>query len=248
MGKRFSSDIQVEILTIREVRLPDDGSNLWAWQMLGPHADSRGMIHQQFAERLRNASAEEAAEIISTLLKKNRLAILWATLLRVAAERPDIYADRLWNLATNEKVLLSHPLRTDAINAVAAFYPSRSQEERRALERAAFKFGAEDQFHQMEHEQWLARLFQAIGADKLETEEARSFLETDEGSIPVPNEHSAPMVTVSEFTQRQQLHRAGVDFEVPENDKLQSKSEDVKKQVGLLHGAGSKIEDMQLAL
>jgi hypothetical protein len=162
-----------------EIRLLEDGSQYAAWSFREPHADGAGMILQRFEGRLREADAEEADKIIAVLFAKNERGILWASLLMVAAERPGIYADRLWELATNEKMQLSQSVRTDAIAAVAAFYPYRTVDERGTFELAVFHYGADDALHKIEHERWLAGLFQAIGADQLVTEEARYFLSSE---------------------------------------------------------------------
>jgi len=232
----------------QEIRLLEDGSEYAAWSLREPHADGAGMILQRFEARLREASTNEADKIIAVLFAKNQGGILWSALLMVAAERPEIYASRLWELASNEKMLLSRSVRTDATAAVAAFYPYRAVEERSSFELSAFHYGASDAFHQMEHERWLARLFQAIGLDQLVTDEARAFLATEQGSQPVSNEHWAPVVTVSAVTQRRVLQESGVDFGETLNDGLQIKSEQVKERVGLLHGGNSRIEDVGLAL
>jgi hypothetical protein len=246
--RRPQTEEQAVTVDGREIRLLEDGSEIWAWHLRGAQPDSTGMILQQFTGKLREATSEEAELIVSILFGKNRLSILFATLLMVAAERPEIYADLLWSFATNEKVLLSRALRTDAIAAIAAFYPSRTPEGRRALELAAFHYGADDQFHKMEHERWLATLFQAIGSDELVTDEARSFLLTEEGSKPRANEHFAPAARVVEVTQRQMLEEFGIDFDEPGNDALQRKSESVKIALGIHQGGASKIEDVPLAL
>lgn len=231
----------------QEIRLLEDGSEYAAWSYRRPHANDVGLILQRFEGELREADIDKAEGIIAVLFEKNQMGVLWATLLKVAAERPAVFADRLWQLASNENMLLSRSVRTDAIAAVAAFYAYRTVDERRVFELSVFRFGADGTLHKLEHDRWLARLFQTIGRDQLVTDEAHAFLATAQGSQPVSNEHWEPKVTITAVTQRHVLEEGGVDFEEPLNDELQTKSEQVKERIGLLNGGNSEIEDVGAA-
>lgn len=250
MRRRKAPQTKEKIITVgdQNIRLFEDGSEYLGWSLRTAHADSTGMVFQRFSAKLRTASEEEADVVISTLFAKNRKAVLFGALLQVAAERPEVFAKKLWGFASAEPVLLSGALRTDAIAAVAAFYSQQPEDAKRSFELAAFDFGTDDEFHQMERSTWLARLFQAIGQDQLVTEEARSFLLSDEGSRPVSNEPYFPTATVSAVTQRQLLQEAGVSFEEADNDVLQTLTEQVKKDLGMFQAGASAIENVPLAL
>jgi hypothetical protein len=232
----------------KQLALREDGSAIWAWDRNSTHPESMDIIVQQFVGYLRNAGPAEIDPVLNKLFEKNRLGLLWARLLMVGAERPEVFANRLWGLATNEQVLLSASVSHDAIAAVVAFYSSRSMEARRAFELAAFGYGADDQVHQSVRQHWLAILFQAIGADQLVTEQARSFLATEEGSKPSPNTRFEIFGGATDLTQRQILMDAGVDVDEPTNDQLLSMAEDVKVKAGLVHGGNSSIENIPEAL
>lgn len=232
----------------KQLAFREDGSAIWAWDRNSTHPESMDMIVQQFVGYLRKADAAELGPVLDKLFEKNRLGLLWARLLMVGAERPEVFANSLWALATNEQVLLSESVSHDAIDAVASFYPSRSMEERRVFELAAFRFGADDVVHQSVGQQWLATLFQAIGADQLATEEARAFLTTEEGSKPSPNTRFEIFGGAMEVTQRQILKNAGVDVDEPTNDQLLSLAEDVKAKACLIHGGNSPIGNIPEAL
>jgi hypothetical protein len=206
------------VLDDKQLTLREDGSSVWAWDRNSAHPDGFGMILGRFVAYLREASAIDLAPVVDTLFEKNRVALLWARLLMVGAERPDVLADKLWGLATNERIMLSSSVGHDAIEAVAAFYPSRSPEERRTFELAAFEFGADDPIHKSIHEEWLAILFQAIGLEQLATEEAREFLSSEKGSKPSPNARFEITSSMMEMTQRQILSEAGVLVDEPAND------------------------------
>jgi hypothetical protein len=228
----------------KQLLLREDGSAIWAWDRHSTHPQSLEMILGQFVEYLRNASGTEAAPVLAKLFEKNRVALLWTRLLMVGAERPEEFVDALWGLATSERMMLSPNVGNDAIDAVAAFYSLRSIEERSAFELAAFGFGANDAVHHSDRKHWLATLFQAIGVERLVTEEARAFLGTEEGSEPSPNARFEFVSSTTEVTQRQILREAGVDLDVHANDNLLSLAEEVKKKVGLDHGGNTSIENI----
>jgi hypothetical protein len=125
-------------------RVIEDGSRYWAWDIETGNPDSLQMIVQRFLATLRDCDAGRAGKIVSVLIEKNRSAILWARLLMVAAERPDIYAPLLWELATHEEILLCPDTAKDAIDAIAAFYPTRTEQDRRTFEEKVFKYGEGD--------------------------------------------------------------------------------------------------------
>ena len=126
------------------VQLVEDGSRYWAWEIETGHPDSLQMIVQRFLAALRECNAGQASEIVAVLIAKNRYAILWARLLMVAAERPDIYAPLLWELATHEEILLCPDTAKDAIDAIAAFYPTRTEQDRKTFEENVFQYGEGD--------------------------------------------------------------------------------------------------------
>jgi hypothetical protein len=125
-------------------RVIEDGSRYWAWETETSHPDSLQMIVQRFLATLRECDAAQAGEIVSGFIARNRSAILWARLLMVSAERPTIYAPLLWELATHEEILLCPDTAKDAIDAIAAFYPTRTEQDRRTFEEKVFKYGEGD--------------------------------------------------------------------------------------------------------
>ena len=125
-------------------RVIEDGSRYWAWEIETGQPDSFQMIVQRFLATLRECDAVQAGVIVSVVIAKNRCAILWARLLMVAAERPDVYAPLLWELATREEILLCPDAAKDAIDAIAAFYPTRTEQDRKTFEEAVLKYGEGD--------------------------------------------------------------------------------------------------------
>ena len=231
------------------VQLIEDGSRYWAWEINTTHPDSTQMILQQHIANLRNADAQNAETIVSVLFARNRLALLWARLLMVGAERPEIYAPLLWELATNEQVLLYPDTAKDAIDAISAFYPLRTVEERRGFEEKVFAYGVDDPVYQSVRDESLHVLFQTVGAQNLVTEQAQAL------SIPTP--HSAPAVNARPFSieggampfgMREQLLYQGVDLEAPAHSELLALLEEINAKQRFSNLPRPRIEDIPAAV
>jgi hypothetical protein len=122
------------------VTLVEDYCRYWAWDVMGSHPDNLQTIAQAFITWLRNAPEANVLAVLDVLVARNRLAMLWARVLMVASERPALFAPRLWDFATNEHVLLCSDTKKDAIDAVAAFYPIRSDDDRKQFEESVELF------------------------------------------------------------------------------------------------------------
>lgn len=210
------------------VKLIDDGSRYWGWEIDLVHPDSTGMILLQHMENLKNADEVQAKIILSVLLAKNRTAFLWAKLFEAGAEEPEVYGSLLWELATREEMLLCTGTMQHAIDAIAAFYPLRSQEERKAFEEKVFAYGVDDLVYQTVRTETLDILFQTIGEQNLVTEQARSL------SVPRPGEPPAvngPAFSIEggavPYELRDRLLDEGVDLEAPAHSALMALIEEI---------------------
>jgi hypothetical protein len=231
------------------IRLIEDGSRYWAWETDTTHPDSTGMIFQQHIASLQQADKEEAEKIVSVLLAKNRLALLWARLLMVAAQRPEIYSELLWDLATNEQILLCSDTRKDAVDAIAAFYPLRTAAERQAFEEVALVQGEADPVYQSVRQRSLETLLQTIGEQNLVTEQARLL------SLPAPDMPAAVNARpfsitggVMPFGLREQLLGSGVDLDTPEHSELFALTQQVNQSLGLSGVPKQAIENVSDAV
>ena len=231
------------------VHFIEDASRYWGWEINTTHPDSTQMILQQHIANLQSASEEEAGTIVSVLFEKNRLAVLWARLLMVGAERPGVYAGLLWELATNEQILLCSDTTKDAIDAIAAFYPLRTIEERQTFEEKVFAYGAEDPVYQSIRQERLEVLFQTIGEQNLVTEQARAL------SIPKPD--TTPAVNARPFSIeggavpfgiREQLLGQGVDLEASTHSEFFALIEQINAKLGLSQIPRPRITDLPAAV
>ncbi|WP_165420474.1 hypothetical protein [Edaphobacter modestus] len=230
------------------IQFAEDGSFGWVWEIDTTHPESTGMIFQQHIAKLRQADKEEAEKIVSVLFEKNRLAILWARLLMVATERPEVYSELLWDLATNEQILLSLDTRKDAIDAIAAFYPLRTVAEKQTFEENALLHGSADSGYQSVRRRSLETLFQTIGEQNLVTEQAREF------AVPAPNVPLAVNARpfsisggVMPYGLSERLLDSGVDLEAPQHSGLFALAQQVNESLELSTGLGQGIKDVSHA-
>lgn len=208
-------------------RIIEDGSRYWSFEFNYGNTDT-GMILLQHMENLRNANEDQAKLILSVLLSTNRAALLWAKLLRAGAERPELYGALLWELATHENILTTTSTMQDAIDAIKAFYPSRTEDERRAFEEKVFAYGEDEPSYKAFRKQNLDILFQTIGRDLLVTEKAQLL------SVPEPGELAAVNGPAFEITGgvmpyelRERLEDDGVNLQTPVNSKLMALIEEI---------------------
>jgi hypothetical protein len=231
------------------MQLIEDGSRYWGWEIDRTHPDSTGMIFLQHMANIENADEDQAKVIVSVLLAKNRVAFLWAQLLMAGAQRPEVYASLLWELATNEQILLCPDTTKAAIDAIAAFYPSRTEEERKAFEEKVFAYGEDDLLYQAVHKEILDILFQTIGEQNLITEKARSL------SVPAPGEPAAvnqPAFSMTggavPYELRDRLIDHGVDLEAPAHSGLMALIDEISAKTRFNDRPRPEIKDIPAAV
>jgi hypothetical protein len=222
----------------REVRVVEDLSHIWAWDVEDAHPDTAMSLVQIFVGWLRSAPSEEARAVVELFLAENRFALLWTRLFMVGAERAEVFGDLLWELATKEQVLLSSDLRKDAVDLIAAFYPTRSEAERKSFEdaisQADFSVFAQPE---RARQQILALLFQAIGEEHLATANAHTELDSGVGDAPVTNSRpfqieGGPVAMEENWWLREQ----GIDIEEPANASILAHAKSLKDALGLRTG------------
>jgi hypothetical protein len=235
----------------RDVRVVEDLSYVWAWEVEDAHPDNAMSLVQVFVAWLRSASSDTARAVVELFLTENHFALLWTRLFMVGAQRPEIFGDLLWELATKEQVLLSSDLRKDAVDLIAAVYPSRSEAERESFEEAI----AQADFSVFKHperarQQILALLFHSIGDEHLATATAHAELDSVVGDAPVPNSRpfqieGGPVAMEENWWLREQ----GIDIEEPTNASILALAKSLKDALGLRTGqALPAVSDIPAAL
>jgi len=221
-----------------DVRVVEDLSHVWAWEVEDAHPDTAMSLVQILVGWLRSASPEQVRAVVELFLAENRFALLWTRLFMVGAERPEVFGDLLWELATKEQVLLSRDLRKDAVDLIAAVYPSRTDTERKTFEDLILQTDF-SMFVQPERarQHVLVLLFQAIGKDHLVTAAARGELDSAVDDAAVANSRpfqieSGPVAMEENWWLREQ----GIEIEEPANAGILAHAKSFKDALGLRTG------------
>lgn len=231
------------------VQLIEDGSRYWAWEIETGQPDSFQMIVQRLIGALLEADAEQAKDIVAVLMAKNRSAILWARLLMAAAQKPDIYSPILWDLATDEEILLCADTAKDAIDAIATFYPLRPEQERRSFEENVFNYGEGNPVYQSVRQASLEILFQRIGEQNLVTHQARALATPKEGEPPAVNHRPLSIQGgVVEYGFLERIQDNGVDIETPANSTLLSLINEINAKARFGNLPRPHVEDFPAAI
>lgn len=231
--------------------LQEDASHVWAWDPDSNHPDDAEHLLNAFILHLREAPDAEAVRVAGRIMGRNRLALVWARLLMVAAARSGVLTDLLWPVATQEAFLLCQDTRKDAIDFIVAAYPARSPEERSAFERTAqhldWSFFRDPA---LARQHVLSLLFGSIGADHLASDSARQFVEAQApGGVP-SNERPFTITSNSGAPEKWWwLRSAGVDLQDPLNTTLLEHAERVEAALGLRgEETQTQIDDMRAAI
>jgi soluble lytic murein transglycosylase len=231
------------------VRLIEDGSRYWAWEIETGQPDSFQMIVQRLIGKLHESDMDQAKEMVAVFMATNRSAILWGRLLMVAAQKPDIYAPLLWDLATHEEILLCADTAKDAIDAIAAFYLLRTDQERSSFEKNVFSYGEGDPVYQSVRQASLETLFQTIREQNLVTDQARALAVPEEGEAPALNHRPLSFQGGAvEYPFLERLQDNGVDVEAPANSTLLSLIAEFNTKTGPGNLPRPQIEDLPTAL
>lgn len=232
------------------VTLQEDYSYIWASDPDEPHARDGERLLQMFVDFLRRAAPEQTRQCVEQLIPANSLAVVWARLFMVGAVRPEVLGDILWPLATHQAFILASDTRKDALDLIAAAYPTRPAEERRTFESSAFRLDwTVFRDPAAARQDILLRLFGAIGASHLESDEARASLESHAAEFPPRNERPVRFTTTSGEPERWYwLRSAGVDVENPSISALLEHSEQLETALALRGQQAPEIDDPAAAI
>lgn len=173
----------------RTVRMHEDYSHIWAHNPNDTYEQDGAVLVPSFVSRLREASEAEAVTLAEALIGRGTLAIYWARLFLVGAERVDALTRFLWPFASSEAFIVSPDTRKDAIDLIVAGLAQRPESERQALEQSVFNFdfSAYTQSDKAKNS-LLRRLFGAIGKEQLITANAKQILDSVTENEVVSNE------------------------------------------------------------
>jgi hypothetical protein len=226
----------------RMARLAADMSYVWANDPDRPYTQDGEALVAKFTTTLVALPEDAALSIAEQLVSTAASAIVWSRLFFAAVRRSDGLVDFLWPFAASEPWLVLPDTRKDAIDVVAAAYPRRSTAEKEALERSALAFHmARFAEPPAAKKALLDRLFSAIGAEQLVTEEARAHLTTIPAKYNQSNERlfrlSTSVAPVGKFDWISDL-----DQSLPSNAAMMTAIEAASAYFGLEPGQSAKPE------
>ncbi len=156
----------------KDLQVVDDLLSLQDWREESGHEE--GPL-STFATFLQTCSLEAFREALAAAMALPTNASVWARLLGVAADRPDVADDLLWPLAADPHFAALQGLSRDAVIFLAAAYQRQPVERRSAFEVAAL---APDLFAGEREPRWwgsvLKRFLSVVAADLIVTPEMRA--------------------------------------------------------------------------
>lgn len=219
----------------RTCSLHEDWSYIWASNPDERRGDNAVEIAMQFSEWLRSASPGEVIVATKMIIAENEMALVWARLFMVAAERTDVMGSLLWPIATSYPFLWASDTRKDGIDFIAAMYPTLPLAERTAFEKEVLRYEFADANQpEKAREYVLKRLFVTIGADRLITEEAKAFAIITDQVHAHDYRNDRPVsfeVTSRETDEFWWLKERAVDTDAPVNAELLARAKLFKDEL-----------------
>ena len=216
----------------RTCSLHEDRSYIWASKPDDRHGDNAIEIAQHFSKWLRSATPDEAMASAQTIISENEMALVWARLFMVAAERSDILGPLLWPIATSYPFLWASDTRKDGIDFIAATYPNLTVAVRIDFEERVLAYQFADATDPAKARGYvLKRLFATIGSDRLLKEEARAFATITDQARSHDYQNDRPVsfeITSHAADEYWWLRDEKVDTDAPENADLLARAKSFK--------------------
>ncbi|WP_225410018.1 hypothetical protein [Stigmatella hybrida] len=156
----------------KDLQVIDDNLSLHDWREADTHEEEPLIAFVTF---LRTCPREAFREAVAAALALPTNASVWARLLRMAAQRPEVADDMLWPLAVHPHFTALQGLSRDAVIFLAAAYPRQPPECRSAFEVEAL---APDLFPSEQEANWWAsvlnRFLSIAPGDQIVTREMRA--------------------------------------------------------------------------
>lgn len=203
-----------------------DGSYIWDE---GAYADEPiKMADSLFEFVVQSASSQDNLPLLDSILDILRdevwMAFFWRRLLRVAAEVPEVFAPRLFELCVARPVQTHSETVWDLGNFLGGATRYFEEDQRASLETGLMDLPklAEDEEHSEYLEHYRNRLLARIPAELLSTEEARRLRQEAEQD-PEARENRPPVTfdfQTESYSEERHLRQRGVDTLRPENRAL----------------------------
>ena len=233
------------------VRLQEDQSYMWAWDIDEEHGDSAHGLIKAFVKHLEEVETDVARTMVQEIIERNELGVIWARTLMAVSKRAETVGDLLWPIAIQEPFLISLDTQKDAIDFIAARYPFEDTTSRAAFEITAMglRFEWAEQ-PENARQRFMLTLFSCVGEQNLATIEARALLPKEGAAAPFTPHNKRPFhITTRSGSPAKWwwLEREGVDLEAPDVVRILTETEEIKKTLGL-ENSEDKIADITKAI
>ena len=218
------------------VRLQEDQSYIWAWDINEERGDSEHGLIKAFVRHLEEVETDVARTMVQEIIERNELGVIWARTLMATSKRAKTVGDVLWPIAIQEPFLISLDTQKDAVDFIAARYPFEDTTSRAAFELTAMGF----RFEQAKRpekalQKFLMMLFSCVGEQNLATIEARALLQKEEAALPSTPHNARPFSIITSSGSPEKwwwLKREDVDLEAPDVVHILTETEEIKKTLG----------------
>lgn len=217
----------------RPVQICDDWLSLQDWRTRDSHTED---VLIAFVEALRAAPPAAFRTIVEAVSRIPANASVWARILGVAADRPDVADDLLWPIATEPRFAVLQGLSRDAVIYLAATYARRSLVDREVFETAALGtivFEPETPATAWDH--ILGRLLSEVEATDLATPAIRDLQEAKRAAGDLTG--NRPYLSIetgwrsTDDIVDSMLRDGGVNLEAPPQRDVRAASRRVEDQV-----------------
>jgi hypothetical protein len=232
--------------------LTADQSYIWAGDPddRHAHADNSAAIILAFKARLETASDDDARLLAGFVIQHAKAAVLWARLFLGGAKRPSVLGPPLWPYVREPAILRARETTKDAVDLVAAVYPSIDAADRREFEESVFAISFPDAGDpDRARLRFLGTLFGAIGIADLVTEQARALVaEAAAKAISIDNHRPYQIAMTSHAAAPYHWLSEKADVEAPPNaallalvEKIDAEADDLPRYLAAAEAVGVAI-------
>jgi len=220
-------DLKEEYFTFRgkDARYVQDWNIEWDWK---PYIDDRlelaDHLFDYIQDLAKNGNTERIDEILDIFRDHVRSAFFWRRLLRISAEYPDVFAERIFELCTAKPVLSHSGTLYDVCQFIEIAIDYFSPQQVLQIENVILKLpdGEEEPLREILFEKYVKRLIGRIPLCYLQTPHGQAVRADMKKKNEIPDNirpisHEA---TIESYTHEDWLTDLGVDIKTAENREL----------------------------
>ena len=213
LGSNYQTDEPVTDLPVSGMKAQYQPDRSYV-KLLRPDDERAPPLHQfesGLVVLVDNRRTVDIERVLNAVMRRNRLASIWAALMRAAARRPEVLGPRLLDVATAKPVLEGLDTYEAASDLIAALHPLLQKPGRMQIELAALATNPNTE----------RALLKRLQVDNIVSNEARSRrLEWVAKGESVSNRLPSPSNSVLVAREDWWFHQQGVDLSNEENANL----------------------------